>query len=294
MHSDEVSTDSVDERLTASEEVSKQYHAQKMKPKSIAQARRNMIKYLKNQGNFKISQFKGMSYNDIRPIFEKSGILNPKYCAYDAEKDTTDVEGIISDLISGKGIGLQDHKDDDDEYEEGRDGSRLLEFIFYLDICSYLLNLFYLRKDQRIKPTLYDGVVISKTHVVMPVIDDEETLILEEESRSKVFEKTKDPETVKQNISHKPIDYEKLNRLTKDFGKRFTPQQELSAEQAFWLRISNPSIEPSYTPPVIVDVPSELHKVCLVNASLKTIKFHLTQFDYVVKKRTTPSALEEG
>ncbi|GKD22745.1 hypothetical protein Tco_1224448, partial [Tanacetum coccineum] len=35
------------------------YHALKMKPKTIAQARRNMIKYLKNQGNYKISDFKG-------------------------------------------------------------------------------------------------------------------------------------------------------------------------------------------------------------------------------------------
>ncbi|GJZ70855.1 hypothetical protein Tco_0634706 [Tanacetum coccineum] len=30
-----------------------------------------MVKYLKNQGNYKISDFKGMSYNEIRPIFEK-------------------------------------------------------------------------------------------------------------------------------------------------------------------------------------------------------------------------------
>ncbi|GJT47044.1 hypothetical protein Tco_0955759 [Tanacetum coccineum] len=47
------------------------YHALKMKPKTIAQARRNMIKYLKNKGNYKISDFKGMSYNEIRPIFKK-------------------------------------------------------------------------------------------------------------------------------------------------------------------------------------------------------------------------------
>ncbi|GJS84609.1 hypothetical protein Tco_0751150 [Tanacetum coccineum] len=47
------------------------YHALKMKPKTIAHARRNMIKYLKNQGNYKISDFKGMSYNEIRLIFEK-------------------------------------------------------------------------------------------------------------------------------------------------------------------------------------------------------------------------------
>ncbi|GKA18112.1 retrovirus-related pol polyprotein from transposon TNT 1-94 [Tanacetum coccineum] len=155
-------------------------------------------------------------------------------------------------------------------------------------------NLFYLKKAQRIKPTLYDGVVISNTHVAMPVIDDEETLILKEESRSKMFEKAKDPEVVAKKISHKPIDYGNLNSLIDDFGKRFSPQQEFSAEQAFWFPILNPTIEPSYTPPVIVDVPSELPKVSLVNASLKKLKFHLTQFDSVVKKRTTPSALEEG
>ncbi|GJU96123.1 hypothetical protein Tco_1320879 [Tanacetum coccineum] len=39
--------------------------------KLFAKARRNMVKYLKNQGNYKISDFKGMYYNEIRPIFEK-------------------------------------------------------------------------------------------------------------------------------------------------------------------------------------------------------------------------------
>nr|GEW83550.1 hypothetical protein [Tanacetum cinerariifolium] len=81
--------------------------------------------------------------------------------------------------------------------------------------------------------------------------------------------------------------------LTDDFGKRFTPQQELSAEQAFWLRISNPSIESSL-PPVRVEVPSELPKVSLVDESLKKLKFQLAQFNSVVKKRTTPNALTEG
>ncbi|GJT80709.1 integrase, catalytic region, zinc finger, CCHC-type containing protein [Tanacetum coccineum] len=155
-------------------------------------------------------------------------------------------------------------------------------------------NPFYLRKAQRIKPTLYDGAVISKTHVAMPVIDEEETLILEEESRSKMFEKAKDPEVIAKKISHKPIDYEKLNSLIEDFETRFSPQQELSAEQAFWFHTFNPTIEPSYSPPVIVDVPNKLPKVSLVNASYKKLKFHLTQYDSMVKKRTTPSALEEG
>ncbi|GJW54877.1 hypothetical protein Tco_0098962 [Tanacetum coccineum] len=107
-------------------------------------------------------------------------------------------------------------------------------------------------------------------------------------------EKAKDPEVIAKKISHKPIDYEKLNNLTDDFEKHFSPQQELSAEQAFWFHILNPSIESSYTPPVIVEVPSELPKVSLIKESLKKLKFHLTQFDSVVKKRTTPNALEEG
>ncbi|GJR00775.1 hypothetical protein Tco_0523759 [Tanacetum coccineum] len=119
------------------------------------------------------------------------------------------------------------------------------------------------------------------------------TLSLEEESRSKMSEKVKDPEVIAKKISHKPIDYEKLNRLTEDFGKKISPQQELSAEQAFWFHIVNPSIKSSYTPLVIMNVPSKLPKASLVNASLNKLKFHLTQFDSVVKKRTTPNALEE-
>ncbi|GJZ87399.1 hypothetical protein Tco_0659009 [Tanacetum coccineum] len=36
-------------------------------------------------------------------------------------------------------------------------------------------NPFHLKKVQRIKSTLYDGIVMSDKHVAMPVIDDEET-----------------------------------------------------------------------------------------------------------------------
>ncbi|GJS72475.1 ribonuclease H-like domain-containing protein [Tanacetum coccineum] len=61
------------------------YHALKMKPKTIAQARRNMIKYLKNQGTYKISDFKGMSYNEIRPIFEKVWDFNQHIEPMDSE-----------------------------------------------------------------------------------------------------------------------------------------------------------------------------------------------------------------
>ncbi|GKA24972.1 hypothetical protein Tco_0711005 [Tanacetum coccineum] len=168
---------------------------------------------------------------------------------------------------------------------------------FYDNIHKQALgyqNPFHLKKAQRIKPTLYDGIVMSDKHVAMPVIDDEETLILEEESRSKMSEKAKDPEVINKNISHKPIDYEKLNRLTKDFRKRFTPQQELSAEQAFWLRMFDPTSKPSDALPIKIKAPKELPKISLVNESLKKLKFHLAKFDNVVKIRTTPDARTEG
>ncbi|GJY79644.1 hypothetical protein Tco_0485445 [Tanacetum coccineum] len=46
-----------------------------------------------------------------------------------------------------------------------------------------------------------------------------------------------------------------------DFGKRFTPQQELSAEQAFWLCMSNPTSKPSNASPVKIEAPKELPKI---------------------------------
>ncbi|GKE39995.1 hypothetical protein Tco_1463400, partial [Tanacetum coccineum] len=55
--------------------------------------------------------------------------------------------------------------------------------VFYDDTHRQALgyqNPFYLKKAQRIKPTLYDGSVISSQHAVILVIDDDETFILEE------------------------------------------------------------------------------------------------------------------
>nr|GEV07651.1 putative ribonuclease H-like domain-containing protein [Tanacetum cinerariifolium] len=43
----------------------------KRKPQTEAQARKNVIVYLKNMAGFKMDYFKGMSYDDICPIFEK-------------------------------------------------------------------------------------------------------------------------------------------------------------------------------------------------------------------------------
>nr|GEW03402.1 hypothetical protein [Tanacetum cinerariifolium] len=47
------------------------YQALKRKPVTKAHARKNMMVYLKNIAGFKMDFFKGMTYTNIRPIFEK-------------------------------------------------------------------------------------------------------------------------------------------------------------------------------------------------------------------------------
>nr|GEW67339.1 hypothetical protein [Tanacetum cinerariifolium] len=49
----------------------KRYQALKRKPQTEAQARKNIMIYLKNVAGFKMDYFKGMTYDDIRLVFEK-------------------------------------------------------------------------------------------------------------------------------------------------------------------------------------------------------------------------------
>nr|GEU28805.1 hypothetical protein [Tanacetum cinerariifolium] len=49
----------------------KRYQALKRKPQTEAQARKNIMIYLRNVAGFKMDYFMGMTYDDTRPIFEK-------------------------------------------------------------------------------------------------------------------------------------------------------------------------------------------------------------------------------
>nr|GEU86054.1 hypothetical protein [Tanacetum cinerariifolium] len=148
--------------------------------------------------------------------------------------------------------------------------------------------------EQKLEPKLYDGSVIQKTDAIV-IRDSEETLMLEDESRSKMLQKQKDPMMSEKKVNTKPVDYAALNQLSKDFETRFVPQTELSTEQAFWSQISGNSEEPNLsTSNTIVEVPKELPKVSMVNSSLKKLKFHLASFDMVVKERTTATTITEA
>nr|GEU75106.1 retrovirus-related Pol polyprotein from transposon TNT 1-94 [Tanacetum cinerariifolium] len=89
---------------------------------------------------------------------------------------------------------------------------------------------------------------------------DKETLMLEDESRSKMLQKQKDPMMSKKKVNTKPVDYAESN------------------------------LSSSIT---IVEVPKELPKVSMVNSSLKKLRFHLASFDKSQEKYTVIMKLKE-
>nr|GEW82516.1 retrovirus-related Pol polyprotein from transposon TNT 1-94 [Tanacetum cinerariifolium] len=96
------------------------------------------------------------------------------------------------------------------------------------------------------------------------------TLMLAEESRSKMLLKQKDPLMSEKEVITTPVDYVVLNQLSQDFEIRFVPQTELSAEQAFWSQNSVNSPEPTpSTRPTKAEVPKVSMEKVLVITALK-------------------------
>ncbi|GJT87988.1 hypothetical protein Tco_1069705 [Tanacetum coccineum] len=128
-------------------------------------------------------------------------------------------------------------------------------------------NPFYLKKAQQLEPKLYDGNVIKNTSAIL-IPDFEETLMLAEESRSKMLLK-QDHMMLEKKVNITPVDYDSKNSVN--------------------------STEPTLSSrPTKVEVLKELLKVSMGNTSLKKLKYHLAGFDVVVKERTTLTAITEG
>nr|GEW55410.1 hypothetical protein [Tanacetum cinerariifolium] len=96
-------------------------------------------------------------------------------------------------------------------------------------------------KAQQLEPKIYDGNVIKNTCAIV-IPDSEETLMLAEESHSKMLLKQQDPMVLEKKVNTTPVDYAVLNQLSQDFEKQFVPQTELSAEQAFWSQNSKDTV----------------------------------------------------
>nr|GEX33188.1 hypothetical protein [Tanacetum cinerariifolium] len=73
--------------------------------------------------------------------------------------------------------------EDLDAYDSNYDNVSNAQAVLMANLSNYGYDVL-----SEIKPTLYDGSVISDKHVAMHVIDDEDTLILKEVIRSKMSE----------------------------------------------------------------------------------------------------------
>nr|GEX62164.1 hypothetical protein [Tanacetum cinerariifolium] len=127
-------------------------------------------------------------------------------------------------------------------------------------------NPFYLKKAQLLEPKLYDGNVIEKSNAIV-IHDTKETLMLAEESCSKMLLKQKDPMMLQKKVNNTAFDYANF--------------------------VNSPKPTPS-SRPTKVEVPKELPKVSMVNTSLKILKYHLASFDVVIKERTMATTITEG
>nr|GEW55841.1 uncharacterized mitochondrial protein AtMg00810-like [Tanacetum cinerariifolium] len=89
------------------------YHALQNRSFSIAKVRKNMCMYLKNQGGYKQSHFKGMSYEDIRLIFKRVWDQIHAFVPMDSEIEKEDgssskpVGGSRKKIVAKKRIGAK-------------------------------------------------------------------------------------------------------------------------------------------------------------------------------------------
>nr|GEW49936.1 hypothetical protein [Tanacetum cinerariifolium] len=74
------------------------YQVLKKRPQTEGQDRRNMIMYLKNTAGFRLNYFKGMSYDDIRPIFEAKFNKNIKFLLKSKEQIKEEENRVIKSI----------------------------------------------------------------------------------------------------------------------------------------------------------------------------------------------------
>nr|GEX00554.1 hypothetical protein [Tanacetum cinerariifolium] len=105
--------------------------------------------------------------------------------------------------------------DDLDAYDSDCDEINTAKVAIMVNLSHYGSNNL-VEKAQQLEPKLYDGNVIEKSNAIV-IRDSEETLMLAEESCSKMLLKQKDPMMSKKKVNTTPVDYVVLNQLSQDF-----------------------------------------------------------------------------
>ncbi|GJT79466.1 hypothetical protein Tco_1053808 [Tanacetum coccineum] len=125
------------------------YHALQNRPRSKAEVRKNMMVYLKNQGGYKMKDFKGMSYDDIRPIFEKVWDQIHSFVPMDSEEEVPRLKRAGQD-VEAKPAKRQ--RTEEDSYKDGDgDASFQLKSDSLPHAHAQTTKTYYKHQDSRIK-----------------------------------------------------------------------------------------------------------------------------------------------
>ncbi|GJV57275.1 hypothetical protein Tco_1458280 [Tanacetum coccineum] len=112
------------------------YHALQNRSFSVAEVRKNMCMYLKNQGGYKQSHFKGMSYEDIRLIFERVWDQNHAFVPKDSEieKEVMKRPGFDFQQKSSKKRSREDSDEDNAKKQKLEDDAEKEELRDSMDV----------------------------------------------------------------------------------------------------------------------------------------------------------------
>nr|GEV87721.1 hypothetical protein [Tanacetum cinerariifolium] len=142
----------------------RKYQSLKRKPIFIAQARKNMIIYLKNMAGYKMEHFEGMTYDKVRPIFEREynkvqTLFNPDKYIEEPQKKRVVEETLLQEsfkkLKAVEVLGshsTQDTPTNDHKEMSEEDVQNMLEFVLLSEFKVEALQVKYPLIDWEIHP----------------------------------------------------------------------------------------------------------------------------------------------
>nr|GEV21966.1 hypothetical protein [Tanacetum cinerariifolium] len=159
---------------------------------------KDQMRILKEQNNESLEQKVTLLKNDFQK--EESRNINRELALEKQSLEIDNNKHILSEHLKEKKSLEQKVTllKNDFQKEESRNINRelALEKQFFYDHSTRqalgFQNPCYLKRAQQLEPKLYDGSVIQKTDAIV-IRDSEETLMLKDESRSKMLQKQKDP-----------------------------------------------------------------------------------------------------
>ncbi|GKD11040.1 hypothetical protein Tco_1190725 [Tanacetum coccineum] len=118
-----------------SDSVMIRYHAIQNRSFSKAKVRKNMCMYLKNQGGYKQSYFKGLIYKDIRPVFERQ--VEEEI----VQKEDVIAEQVVKERLKIKALIVREDKDKRQKKQDDLEKLTLMEYVEVISDSEEIINV---------------------------------------------------------------------------------------------------------------------------------------------------------